>query len=112
MDNSYWLTFDLQARSDRQPLEEIFPLVFTWACNPKEASVGLIKKYLVANYPDLDLGVEMKHYRLTGDEMVHTYCFLPYVDSRKALENAEKNGTLERLSGKGFSGTFELVDFS
>jgi len=80
-----------KARSDRQPLEEIFPLVFTWACNPKEASVGLIKKYLVANYPDLDLGVEMKHYR-------------------KALENAEKNGTLERLSGKGFSGTFQLVD--
>merc|ERR1712013_500322 len=80
-----------KARSDRQPLEEIFPLVFTWACNPKEASVGLIKKYLVANYPDLDLGVEMKHYR-------------------KALETAEKNGTLERLSGKGFSGTFQLVD--
>merc|ERR1712013_909999 len=72
-----------KARSDRQPLEEIFPLVFTWACNPKEASVGLIKKYLVANYPDLDLGVEMKHYR-------------------KALETAEKNGTLERLSGKRF----------
>ena len=65
MNDPYWLTFDLQARSDRQPLEEIFPLVFTWACNPKEASVGLIKKYLVANYPDLDLGVEMKHYRLT-----------------------------------------------
>ena len=96
----------MQARSDRQPLEEIFPLVFTWACNPKEASVGLIKKYLVANYPDLDLGVEMKHYRLT----MRWYCLLPYVGSRKALENAEKNGTLERLSGKGFSGTFQLVD--
>ena len=26
------------------------------------------------------------------------------------MENAEKNGTLERLSGKGFSGTFQLVD--
>jgi len=75
----------------KQPLEELFPSVFTWACNPKEASVGFIKKYLVANYPDLDLGVEMKQYR-------------------KALEHAEKNGQLERLSGKGFSGTFQLVD--
>ena len=26
------------------------------------------------------------------------------------METAEKNGTLERLSGKGFSGTFQLVD--
>ena len=101
------LTFVFQARSDRQPLEQIFPLVFTWACNPKEASVGLIKKYLVANYPDLDLGVEMKHYRLT----MRWYClFITLCWSRKALENAEKNGTLERLSGKGFSGTFQLVD--
>jgi len=77
--------------SSKQPLEELFPAVFTWACNPKEASVGFIKKYLVANYPDLDLGVEMKHYR-------------------KALELAEKNGQLERLTGKGFNGTFQLVD--
>jgi len=75
----------------KKPLEEIFPHVFTWACNPKEASVGLIKKYLVANYPDLELGEDMKHYR-------------------KALELSEKNGTLERLTGKGFSGTFQLVD--
>jgi len=77
--------------SAKQPLEELFPSVFTWACNPKEASVGFIKKYLVANYPDLDLGVELKHYR-------------------KALELAEKNGQLERLTGKGFNGTFQLVD--
>lgn len=75
----------------KKPLEELFPHVFTWACNPKEASVGLIKKYLVANYPDLELGEDMKHYK-------------------KALELSEKNGTLERLTGKGFSGTFQLVD--
>merc|ERR1719430_1317134 len=73
------------------PMETVFPLVFTWACNPKEASVGFIRKYLVSNYPDLDLGVELKHYR-------------------KALELAEKNGQLERLTGKGFNGTFQLVD--
>merc|ERR1719334_3089688 len=75
----------------REPLEILFPLVFTWAINPKEASVGLIKKYLDANYPDLDLGVDLKHYK-------------------KALENAEKSGSLERLTGKGYSGTFRLVD--
>jgi len=75
----------------RTPLEELFPLVFTWAINPKEASVGFIRKYLEANYPDIDLGVEFK-------------------SLKKALENAEKNGSLERLTGKGFSGTFRLVD--
>ena len=37
----------------------------------------------VANYPDLELGEENKIYK-------------------KALELAEKNGTLERLSGKGY----------
>jgi len=75
----------------KAPLEELFPLVFTWACNPKEASVGLIKKYLVANYPELDLGEDSKHYR-------------------RALEAAEKHGSLERITGKGFNGTFALVD--
>lgn len=73
------------------PMETVFPLVFTWACNPKEASVGLIRKYLVSNYPDLDLGEESKKYK-------------------KALEQAEKCGQLERLTGKGYSGTFRLVD--
>jgi len=53
--------------------------------------VGLIRKYLVSNYPDLDLGEESKKYR-------------------KALEQAEKCGQLERLTGKGYSGTFRLVD--
>lgn len=65
--------------------------MFTWAINPKEASVGFIKKYLVANYPEQSLGEDLKTYR-------------------KALETAEKNGQLERLTGKGFSGTFRLVD--
>jgi len=73
------------------PMETVFPLVFTWACNPKEASVGLIRKYLVSNYPNIDLGEDSKKYK-------------------KALELAEKNGQLERLTGKGYSGTFRLVD--
>lgn len=79
------------SKQPKLPLEELFPRIFTWATDPKEASVGFIKKYLVAHYPDLDLGEDNKQLR-------------------KALELAEKNGTLERLSGKGYSGTFQLVD--
>merc|ERR1712059_128450 len=74
---------------DKAPLENQFPNVFTWACNPKEASVPLIRKYLVKHYPELD--VEGKAFR-------------------SALEFLEKQGQLERITGKGFSGTFQLVD--
>lgn len=73
----------------KDPLENLFPLVFTWACNPKEASVGFIRKYIAKNFPELD--VEGKTFK-------------------KALENAESKGQLERITGKGFSGTFQLVD--
>ena len=31
----------------KPPLESVFPNVFTWATNPKESSVALIKKYIV-----------------------------------------------------------------
>ena len=30
----------------KEPLESVFPNVFTWATNPKESSVTLIKKYI------------------------------------------------------------------
>ena len=40
-------------QSDKTPLENLFPNVFTWATNPKEASVGSIKKYIAKNYPEL-----------------------------------------------------------
>jgi len=77
------------APKDKLPLESVFPSVFTWATNPKEASVGLIRKYIGKHYPDLDVdGLAFK----------------------KAIEGAEKKGQLRRLTGKGFSGTFELVD--
>jgi len=71
------------------PLESFFPVVFTWATNPKEASVGLIRKYIAKHYPELD--VEGQSFK-------------------KALENGESKGQLERITGKGFSGTFALVD--
>jgi len=70
-------------------MEELFPLVFTWQCNPKEASVTLIKKYIAQHYPELDVeGMAFK----------------------KAIENGEKKGQLERITGKGSSGTFALID--
>ena len=34
------------ASAGRPPLESVFPLIFTWATNPKESSVTLIKKYI------------------------------------------------------------------
>jgi len=71
------------------PLETIFPGVFTWACNPKEASVGFIRKYIAKNYPELD--VEGKGFK-------------------KALESGESKGQLQRITGKGMGGTFALVD--
>lgn len=73
----------------KEPLESVFPGVFTWATNPKESSVGLIKKYISKNYPDLD---------------VESNAF------RKAIDQGEAKGQLKRLTGKGFSGTFQLVD--
>ena len=75
--------------SDKAPLETVFPGVFTWATNPKECSANLIKKYIAKHYPDLDV---------EGNQF------------RKAIEGAEAKGQLKRITGKGFSGTFELVD--
>jgi len=77
------------APSDKLPLDSVFPSVFTWATNPKEASVGLIRKYITKHYPDLDVDGQA---------------------FKKAIEGAEKKGQLKRITGKGFSGTFELVD--
>jgi len=71
------------------PLADIFPMVFTWACNPKEASVGLIRKYLSKNHPDLT--TDGKQFK-------------------KALEDGVAKGQLKRLTGTGCSGTFSLVD--
>ena len=75
--------------SDKPPLETVFPGVFTWATNPKECSANLIKKYIAKHYPDLDT---------EGNQF------------KKAIEGAEAKGQLKRITGKGFSGTFELVD--
>jgi len=73
------------------PLENEFPLVFTWACNPKEASVPFIRKYLTKHYPELNVAENP----------------IPF---RKALENGEAKGQLKRVTGQGFSGSLALID--
>jgi len=77
------------AEKPKVPLADIFPMVFTWACNPKEASVGLIRKYINKHHSDLATdGAAFK----------------------KAIENGVAKGQLNQLTGKGLSGTFQLVD--
>jgi len=68
------------------PLEELFPHIFTWVCEPKEASYGLIKKYIIKHFPNLNADTGLK----------------------KAMENMCLKGQLEQITGKGASGTFAL----
>jgi len=70
------------------PLEELFPHIFTWVCEPKEASYGLIRKYIGKHFPNLSTDLPFK----------------------KAVESMEEKGQLDRLTGKGASGTFQLMD--
>ena len=37
-----------------ESLEDIMPDVITWISYPKEASLGIIKKYIGQHYPDLN----------------------------------------------------------
>jgi len=68
------------------PLEDLFPHIFTWVCEPKEASYGLIRKYLEKHYPKLSIDAPLK----------------------KALMNMVAKGQLDQITGKGASGTFQL----
>ena len=70
------------------PLEELFPHIFTWVCEPKEASYGLIRKYIGKHFPKLSVDAPFK----------------------KAMENMVGKGLLDQITGKGASGTFQLVD--
>ncbi|XP_067873632.1 heterochromatin protein 1-binding protein 3 [Heterodontus francisci] len=70
-------------------LEDALPLAFTKLCEPKEASYGLIKKYLLQYYPKLN--AESRPYLL-----------------KQALQRAVDKGQLEQITGKGASGTFQL----
>merc|ERR1719211_1023303 len=61
------------------PLEDLFPHIFTWVCEPKEASYGLIRKYIIKHFPNLNADTGLK----------------------KALENMCLKGQLEQITGKG-----------
>lgn len=68
------------------PLEDLFPHIFTWVCEPKEASYGLIRKYIAKHYPKLSSDAPFK----------------------KALLNMVAKGQLDQITGKGANGTFQL----
>ena len=81
---------DAAAASSKAPLSDLLPNIFTWVCEPKEASSNLIKKYIEKHHPEvLQAGPNA---------------------FKKGLERGENRGQLERLTGKGLSGTFQLVD--
>ena len=42
-----------------KPLDEILPNIFTWVCEPKEASFGLIRKYIAEHHKKLDVEGKM-----------------------------------------------------
>lgn len=75
--------------ADMKPLEDLFPNIFTWVCEPKEASFQLIRKYIAKHHPKLD--TEGKNFK-------------------KAVELAVAKGQLDRITGQASSGTFQLVD--
>merc|ERR1719225_1133593 len=68
------------------PLEDLFPHIFTWVCEPKEASYVLIRKYIAKHYPKLS----------------------PDAGLKKAILAMVAKGQLEQITGKGASGTFAL----
>ncbi|XP_078498699.1 heterochromatin protein 1-binding protein 3 [Lissotriton helveticus] len=70
-------------------LEDILPLAFTRICEPKEASYGLIKKYVAQYYPKLNVDAR------------------PHI-LKNALQRAVEKGQLEQITGKGATGTFQL----
>ncbi|CAD7677413.1 unnamed protein product [Nyctereutes procyonoides] len=70
-------------------LEDILPLGFICFCDPKEASYGLIRKYMSQCYPKLRVAI--------GPQLL-----------KNALQRAVERGQLEQITGKGAYGTFQL----
>jgi len=75
------------AKSDVK-LDDLLGNIFTWVCEPKEASITLIKRYIESHHTNLDTGLKF----------------------RKAIENGILRGQLDRINGQGMSGTVQLVD--
>ncbi|CAF90413.1 unnamed protein product, partial [Tetraodon nigroviridis] len=72
-----------------ESLGDALPLIITRLCEPKEASYNLIRKYLEQHFP---------HLRIDSRPDV----------LRTALVKAVERGQLERITGKGASGTFQV----
>ncbi|XP_056887288.1 heterochromatin protein 1-binding protein 3 isoform X2 [Takifugu flavidus] len=70
-------------------LGDALPLIITRLCEPKEASYNLIKKYLEQHFPNLNIE--------NRPDVLRT-----------ALVKAVERRQLERITGKGASGTFQL----
>jgi len=75
------------AKADK--LDDLLGSIFTWVCEPKEASISLIKKYIDAHHSKLNTEGKM---------------------FKKAIETGLEKGQLDRMSGQGMSGTLQLVD--
>ncbi|KAM4613339.1 heterochromatin protein 1-binding protein 3 isoform 1-T1 [Polymixia lowei] len=72
-----------------EALGDALPLIITRLCEPKEASYILIKKYVEQHFPQLNIE--------NRPDLLKT-----------ALVRAVDKGHLERITGKGASGTFQL----
>ncbi|XP_019628474.1 PREDICTED: heterochromatin protein 1-binding protein 3-like [Branchiostoma belcheri] len=85
-------TFRLvESYKPKKPMETMIGVAIKAVNEPKEASVGMIKKYIREHYPTLD--IENRMFLL-----------------KRALEKGVKNGELEQITGKGASGTYQMTE--
>lgn len=73
--------------SDPQSVSDTFALAITYMSDPKDASVGKIKKYIADHYPKTDVDAGLK----------------------KALEKGIERGVWEQVSGSISNGKFRLL---
>lgn len=78
-----------KTQQNAESLGDALPLIITRLCEPKEASFGLIKKYLMQHFPALN--IEKRPDIL-----------------KAALGRAIEKGQVEQITGKGACGTFQL----
>ncbi|XP_053307368.1 heterochromatin protein 1-binding protein 3 isoform X2 [Spea bombifrons] len=82
-------TFQLKRVLSGGPFEDAILSAITAMNEPKTCSTTAIKKYVLENHPGVNSSLQ-----------VHLL--------KRTLQKCEKNGWLEQISGKGFSGTYQL----
>ncbi|XP_053546212.1 heterochromatin protein 1-binding protein 3-like [Bombina bombina] len=87
-------TFQLKRSGDKPllsggPFEDAILSAITAMNEPKTCSTTAIKKYVLENHPGVNSSFQ-----------VHLL--------KRTLQKCEKNGWMEQISGKGFSGTYQL----